>query len=140
MPSRVVSLRLREGQVERLQRLARQMGRTASETAAILVEEALRRGEFAFIEFRDSPVGRQAYVSGSSLAVWEVAMVARSYGGDVARVAEHLGWPAVKVQAALQYVAAYPQEIAAAVRDNDAGIERLGRMLPSLDIFTVPPP
>ena len=140
MPSRVVSLRLREGQVERLQRLARQMGRTASETAAILVEEALRRGEFAFIEFRDSPVGRQAYVSGSSLAVWEVAMVARSYGGDVARVAEHLGWPAVKVQAALQYAAAYPQEIAAAVRDNDAGIERLGRMLPSLDIFTVPPP
>ena len=140
MPSRVVGLRLREGQVERLRRLARQMGRTASETAAILVEEALRRGEFAFIEFRDSPVGRQAYVSGSSLAVWEVAMVARSYGGDVARVAEHLGWPAVKVQAALQYAAAYPQEIAAAVRDNDAGIERLGRMLPSLDIFTVPPP
>jgi len=30
--------------------------------------------DFEFIEFRDSAVGRQACVRGSSLAVWEVAM------------------------------------------------------------------
>ena len=139
MASKVVSLRLREGQVERLQRLARRMGRTASETAAILVEEALRQSEFGIIESRDSPVGRQAYVIGSSLAVWEVVMVARAYGGDEQRTAEHLGWPAAKVKAALHYAAAYPAEIADALADNQAGAEELSRRLPSLEIFTVPP-
>ena len=33
--------------------------------------------EYALIDFRDSVVGRQAYMQGSSLAVWEVMMIAR---------------------------------------------------------------
>ena len=68
--SRVMSLRLQDSQIERLNRAARSSGRTASETAAILLEEALRQREFAFIEFRDSPVGRQAYLQGTRLAAW----------------------------------------------------------------------
>ena len=138
MASRVVSLRLKETQVARLQRMARRLGRTPSETAAILVEEALRRHEFSFVEFRDSPVGRQAYVIGSSLAVWEVVMVARAYGCDEAKAGEHLGWPAAKVKAALNYASAYPQEIADALADNQAGAESVSRLLPALEIFAVP--
>jgi hypothetical protein len=59
--SKVVSLRLRDDQVERLQRTARYLGRSPTETAALLLEESLREREFAGIEFRDSPVGRQAF-------------------------------------------------------------------------------
>ena len=47
--SKVVSVRLRDDQVERLARAARRFGQTVSETAAQLLEEALRQGEFAFV-------------------------------------------------------------------------------------------
>lgn len=136
--SHVVSMRLRDDQMERLRRLARRMGRTPSETSALLLEESLREAEFAFIEFRDSPAGRQAYVTGSGLAVWEVVMVARSYNGDVARTAAHLVWPPVKVRAALNYAEAFPEEITAALEDNDKGFEELKRLLPNIELIEVP--
>ena len=88
--SMVLSMRLPVASGKRLKRLARQHGWTPSDTSARLVEEGLRRSEFAFIDFRDSAVGRQAYVQGSSLAVWEVVLLVRSYGKDVSRVARHL--------------------------------------------------
>ncbi len=62
-------MRLQDNQIERLQWMARRLGRTPSETSALLVEESLRQGEFGHIEFRDSLIGRQAYIKGSSLAV-----------------------------------------------------------------------
>src|SRR5204863_2574579 len=90
----------------RLGRMARQLGRTARETGALLIEEGLRRSEFAFIDFRDSPVGRQAFIQGSSLAVWEVVWIARSYLGDAEKTAAHLEMPLAKVKAALNYATA----------------------------------
>lgn len=136
--SQVVSMRLREEQMERLRRTARQCGRTPSETAAALLEEALRRNEFAFIDFRNSPAGRQAYVQGTSLAVWEVVLVARSCGMDAKKTAELLRWPAARIKAALNYAAAFPEEIEAAIQDNDAmSFEALSRMLPQAEEFVV---
>jgi hypothetical protein len=131
-------MRLRNEQVERLQRVARRLGRTQSETSALLVEEGLRRTEFGLIDFRNSPAGRQAYVQGSTLAVWEVVMVAQDHMLDVAATAESLGWPLAKVQAALSYAAAFPEEIDGAIRDNDA-IEQttLTRLVPATVGFSV---
>lgn len=71
--SKVISIRCREPQVERLGRVARRLNRTPSETAALLLDEALRMAEYAHIVFRASAVGRQAYLAGTGLAVWEVA-------------------------------------------------------------------
>ena len=135
--SHVMSLRLREEQMERMRRLARRMNRTPTEAAALLLEEAIRMAEFAAIQFRDSPAGRQAYIQGSSLAVWEVVSLARSYGDDVARAAEHLGWPETRVRAALNYAAAYPDEIEVAIQDNVASFEELARLLPGIERFPV---
>ena len=135
--SQVVSLRLREAQMERLRRVGRRINRTPSEAAALLLEEALRTAEFAAIQFRDSAAGRQAYIQGSSLAVWEVVSLARSYGGDVTRTAEHLGWPESRVRAALNYAAAYPDEIEAAIQDNAVSYEELARLLPGLERLEV---
>jgi hypothetical protein len=73
----VVSSRLQPGQQQRLARKAKQLGRTPSEIGALLIEEGLRRDEFAFIDFRDSPTGRQACLQGSTLAVWEVVWIAQ---------------------------------------------------------------
>jgi len=133
--SQVVSLRLRDEQMERMKRLARRMNRTVSEATALLLEEGLRTAECAFIQFRDSAAGRQAYIQGSSLAVWEVVLVARSYGGDAARTAEHLQWPEVKVRAALNYASAYPDEIEAAIEDNSVAFETLTHLIPDAQRF-----
>jgi uncharacterized protein (DUF433 family) len=136
--SQVISMRLRDEQVERLRRLARRLGRTPSETGALLVEESLRQAEFGHIEFRPSPLGRQAYVRGSTLAVWEVILVARAFGLDAERTAAHLEWPRFRVQAALNYAAAFPDEVELAIADNAAiGWDELSRQLPQTELFRV---
>lgn len=136
--STVISMRLPAESGQRLKRMARRHGWTASDASARLVEEGLRRSEFAFIDFRDSAAGRQACVQGSSLAVWEVALLVRSQRGDAAAAANHLGWPAMKVQAAIHYAEAFKEEIDEATADNDAmDFESLKRMLPQAVEFVV---
>ena len=78
----VVSIRLRDDQVDRLKRFARRMGKSQSEMGAQFIEESMREAEFANIEFRDSVLGRQPYMKDSNLAVWEVIMIARDHDMD----------------------------------------------------------
>jgi len=133
----VISMRLPAASGARLKRLAGRHGWTPSDASARLVEEGLRRTEFAFIDFRDSPAGRQACIQGSSLAVWEVMLVARDYGNQAAAVAKHLHWPETKVQAAFNYASVHPKEIEAALEDNDAmDFQSLRRMLPQAAEFS----
>jgi hypothetical protein len=134
----VISMRLPVKSGKRLRRMASQHGWTPSDASARLVEEGLRRSEFAFVDFRDSAAGRHAYVQGSSLAIWEVMMLARDYKNDAAKVAKHLHWPEAKVQAAFNYAKAFPDEIKRAIADNDAvDFESLARMLPQAKEFVV---
>ncbi len=139
MASKVMSLRFAPAQMERLNRLARRLGRTPSETSALLVEESLRRSEFALIDFRSSETGRQAFVQGTSLSVWEVVLVAQGYNLDASRTAQHLEWPLTRVQAALGYAQAFPEEIQTAIQDNESySFERLRRMVPQARLFPAP--
>lgn len=136
--SLVVSMRFKESQMNRLRRLARRLGRTPSEAGALLIEESLRQMEFGHIVFRDSPAGRQAYLQGSGLAVWEVMEVARHYGMDAKKTGRHLQWPADRVSAALNYAEAFPEEIEMARQDNAAyGQEVVVRMLPQTTVFSI---
>jgi hypothetical protein len=121
----------------RLKRLASARGWTSSDASARLVEEGLRRSEFAFIDFRDSSVGRQAYLQGSSLAVWEVVLLIRAYKGAISGVAKHLRWPDSKVLAAENYATAFPQEIEEALAENaSVNLQELKRPLPQTGQFT----
>ena len=83
------------------------------------------------VEWEDEirrPAGR---IQGSTLAVWEVMLLFLSYKKNVSAVAAHLKWPKVKVQAAVHYAEAFPEEINAAMAENDAtNFEKLKRMLP----------
>jgi hypothetical protein len=127
----VISMRLPTESGKRLKRMANRHGWTASDASARLVEEGLRRSEFAFIDFRDSAAGRQAYIQGSSLAVWEVILLVRSYKESTPSTARHLQWPEAKVRAAFNYAEAFPGEIDEALSENDAtGFEALKRLLP----------
>lgn len=122
---------------KRLKRMAARHGWTPSDAGSRLVEEALRRSEFAFIDFRDSAAGRQACIQGSTLAVWEVILIVRSYKGSVTAAARHLDWPAAKVQAAVNYAEAFPDETEAAIAENSAtDFNVLKRMLPQAARFS----
>lgn len=139
--STVISMRLPTKSGQRLRRLANRHGWTASDASARLVEEGLRRSEFAFVDFRDCAAGRQACIQGSSLAVWEVMMLARDYQNDAVMVAKHLRWPEVKVQAAFNYAEAFPEEIHSAIADNDAvDLRALSQMLPQAKALVIGDP
>jgi hypothetical protein len=130
-PSMVISMRVPAESGKRLKRMANRHGWTASDASARLVEEGLRRSEFGFIDFRDSPAGRQACLQGSTLAVWEVMLLVRGYKNDVPAVARHLKWPESKVHAAVNYAEAFPEEISTAMAENEAmDFATLKRMLP----------
>jgi hypothetical protein len=130
-------MRLPVASGNRLKRMANRYGWTPSDASARLVEEGLRRSEFAFIDFRDSAAGRQACIQGSSLAVWEVVFLVRSYENVLTGAAKHLRWPVAKVQTAVNYAEAFPDEIDQALADNNAvDFVALKRMLPQAVGFT----
>ena len=135
--SRVVSMRMKDGQFERLERAARQLNRSPSEAAALLLEESLRRREFLFVEFRDTPAGRTTFLQGTRIAVWHMVEWARACDGNTAQVAEHLGIPEIQVKYCLAYAAAYPDEIEAAITDNRWAADHIQELLPGIEVFHV---
>ena len=136
--SKVVSTRLQDETFQRLSRIARILDKTPSDTVATLVEESLREMEFAFVEFRSSALGRQAFMDGSSLAVWEVIEIAQHYDMDEERVYAHFEYPIEWVKAAFNYAEAYPEEIDVAIQDyRSITLTDLKRLLPNLEVFSV---
>ena len=137
--SHVVSMRLQDEQLARLKRYARTLGKTPGETSALLVEEHLREAEYAFIEFRHSSVGRQAYLKGSRLTVWWVIHIAKSYFDmDLQKTADHFHKPVAWVRAAVNYYANFREEIDQAIEDHSASdFETLKRAMPNAQVFEI---
>ena len=132
--SRVVSLRLKADEGKRLERIAREFSRSVGATASLLLREKLREEEFPFIEFRNSPVGRQAYIKRQRVTVWQVLWLARHYDMDAGRVGQHLGWREEPVHSALAYARAYPDEIEPIVDEVEStSYEDLKRRIPWIE-------
>ncbi|HEV8633819.1 MAG TPA: hypothetical protein VG370_06215 [Chloroflexota bacterium] len=91
-----------------------------------VVEEWWAMQRFPGIEFRDGPSGRRAALR-EGPDVWEVAMVARDYGGDLDGLVAHFGGfiPRTALAEALAYAERFPEEIGRRVDEN----ERIGRSL-----------
>jgi uncharacterized protein (DUF433 family) len=138
--SQTVSLRLPDELVSRIDRFARMLGNGTTRTRAsvILLDEALREEEYFGIEFRNTSIGRRPFVKQTGMAVWEFIMVAQGFAMDAERTAEYLQCPVGNVKAALNYYNAYREEIDQALQDNDMGEERLKRLFPNLQVFTIP--
>ncbi|MDQ2742880.1 MAG: hypothetical protein M3Z66_11380 [Chloroflexota bacterium] len=136
--SKAVSLRLRESQVDRLSRVARRTQRPSSETAAILLDESLRMAEYPHIVFKDTAIGRQAFVSGTRLKVWQLINLLRRYDDDVASVADDLDLAPFLIEAAIHSGTAFSEEIEAAIQDYQSlNFEKLKQQLPNLEAFYV---
>ena len=74
-----------------------------------VTEKVLERA-YPGIGFRDGAAGREAYLVGHRVAVWEVERVYRELR-SLAKTADHFGWPLALVQRAWAYAQAFPQEI-----------------------------
>ena len=99
----------------RYERLVTKQARAArtskSDLVARYVIEKSVETEYPGISFRDSLSGREAYLTGHRVAVWEVVSV-HDEVKSVERTTRHFGWPRVLVQRALKYAKAFPEEIA----------------------------
>lgn len=127
-----INVELRDEQAARLDRFATGLRKTRHEATAQLIEEGLRHAEFPAIEFRDSASGRQAYVVGTGLAVWELLMVAEGYESDAAETAKHLRLDEDLVSQALLYVSTFESEVRSALDENRAVTpEQLRASLPT---------
>lgn len=132
----VISLRIAPSEIDKLKQLARRAGRTPSEVGADFLKEGIRRSDFAFIEFRGSVCGRQAYIQGTRLAIWQAISVLRSHDGNVVKAAAHLKWPEAKMHAAVAYTRAFPTEVEVAIQENESvDFETLSRLLPGIQRF-----
>jgi hypothetical protein len=129
MSSTPRAVRFEPAVLERLRRYVRaHPGISASALTSRFVDEALRMEEHPGVLFRDGPSGRRAVLIGGP-DVWEVARVVRSARSaepdlDAEAVlelaAETMGLPHRKVRVALDYWAAYPDEIEQQIRDAEA--------------------
>lgn len=107
--------------------------------ATRILEEAKRREEFAAVEFRDTPLGRLAYVHGTRVPM---AMVYRAVKSEAelnaASLAERFHWPLWKAASTLAYVRHFDSEMAQELEDfdsRDAG--EIQKVLPGLEVVEI---
>ena len=98
----------------RYERLVAKQARAArtskSDLVARYVIEKSLETEFPGIAFRNALSGREAYLAGHRVAVWEVLAV-HGETLSVERTAAHFRWPRVLVTRALAYAKAFPDEV-----------------------------
>ena len=135
--SKALSLRLKDRQITQLDRRAQREGQTRAEIAEQLLEIALRIAEFPYVEFKDLGAGLEAFVTGTRLRVWWVALLLRDFEGDIARVAEHYNLPETIIKAIQNYTDAFADETEAAVQEYYRAFDELPSRIPDLKIITV---
>ena len=111
MATVVQSCRIDADHAALLARQAKRRHLDVSTLGSLYLREKALEEEFPGVAFRDSAGGREAYVLGHRVAVWEV-VAARREAKTVAKTADHFRWTPALVRCALAYAQAYPGEIA----------------------------
>ncbi|HUN77465.1 MAG TPA: hypothetical protein VMU32_00940 [Solirubrobacteraceae bacterium] len=117
-----ISLRLGEATLDRLTRRAKRSQLAPRTLAQRYIEEGLRHDAHPTIHFVDGPGGRRAALLGTGLDVWEAIAVVRDNDGDVAEAAGYLEAPVNVLQAAVDYYAAYREEIDDLIETNEQAV------------------
>jgi hypothetical protein len=111
---------------------ARRTRRTKGAVVEALAEEALRTRRFPGIAFRGSDWNRRPWVIGTALDVWEIVAASGSLGtpGEMAAATD---LTEAHVRLALAYYAEFPEEIDAAIAENERPLAELQRQYPTID-------
>ena len=110
MPTTVQSCRIEKEHARLLSRQAKRRNVEVGTLSSLYLKEKALEEEFPGIGFRDSASGREAYILGHRVAVWEV-VDAHRHTKSVPKTAAHFRWPPALVRTALAYAVAYPVEI-----------------------------
>jgi uncharacterized protein (DUF433 family) len=95
-----------------LERYAGEKKLSASAAAAQLLEEGLRMERFPGIDFRWTPSGRKAHVTGTGLTAWEMHLIWDSHEKSVVKILKNYArLSAAQIQAGAAYIEAHPEEI-----------------------------
>jgi predicted transcriptional regulator len=134
MASTTLSIRVPLETRRWLDRFAKKRG-SAGSAATRILEEARRREDFPAVEFRDTPLGRVAYVQGTRV---QVAFVYDQVRRDPTRTSEAIAaafaWPRWKAAGVRAYLEAFPDECRTEWEDlESAGFQVLKRALPQLE-------
>jgi uncharacterized protein (DUF433 family) len=111
MPTTVQSCRIEKEHAELLARQAKRRHLEVSTLSSLYLKEKALEEEYPGIGFRDSIAGREAYIQGHRVAVWEVVDVYRE-ARSVAKTASHFRWPPALVRSALAYAREFAGELA----------------------------
>ena len=111
MASIVQSCRIDKAAALLLSRQARRRHVEVATLSSLYLKEKALEVEFPGLGFRDSAGGRETYVLGQRVAVWEVVEAHRE-ARTIGRTADHFGWPEHLVKCALAYARTFPDEIA----------------------------
>jgi uncharacterized protein (DUF433 family) len=111
MATIVQSCRIEKGHAALLSRQAKRRHLEVSTLSSLYLEEKALEEEYPGIGFRDSVGGRESYVQGHRVAIWEVLEVFRQ-AGSVPKTAAHFRWPPALVRSALAYAKEFPAEVA----------------------------
>ena len=120
MPTIVQSCRIEAEHAALLSRQAKRRHLEVSTLSSLYLKEKALEEEFPGIGFRDSVGGREEYVLGHCVAVWEVEAVYHE-AKTIAKTADHFRWTSALVRCALAYAKAYPREIEQQ-REVEAGV------------------
>ena len=88
-----VGVRMPKVTCQLIRQISASQRRTPSDLLAEYAQEIVRRHRFCHIEFRDTPLGRMAYVEGTRSAVWLICDLVRQNGGNVRTTAKRHEWP-----------------------------------------------
>lgn len=126
----VFSMRAEKRTLRRLEEEARRYGVPPRTLAERMIEEGVKMRRHPGIVFIDRPGGRVAVLAGRPrLSVWMIVLTMRG-SSSIEAAAKWLSLDVPSVQRALAYAAEYPEEIEAAIADNDAAFERVKRLHP----------
>lgn len=110
MPTVVQSCRIEEDHAALLSRQAKRRHLEVSTLSSLYLKEKALEEEFPGVGFRDSVGGREAYVLGHRVAVWEVVDVHHETK-TIAKTADHFRWTPALVRCALAYAKGFAEEI-----------------------------
>lgn len=110
MPTVVQSCRIEENHAALLARQAKRRHLEVSTLSSLYLKEKALEEEYPGIGFRDGAGGREAYVQGHRVAVWEVADVLHEVK-TVAKAADHFRWPPALVRCAMAFAKAFRGDI-----------------------------
>ena len=119
MSDEPVSLRISESVRVEIAAIALRTKRSFSSVVNEMLEEDLKMRRVRGIYFGDEFNRREAKVGGTGLGVWEVIETYQSMNGDWEDFRAYYDWlNEFQLREALDYYAAYPEEIDARIQDN----------------------